>query len=233
MLDIRGSVAVITGGTQGIGRALGEYWVAGGGKVVLADVSEERLEEAKKSLESLGGEAVALTCNVLNEADCSWLAQKTIDIFGKINMVVPCACITRDCLVLDTDKGAGKVIGKMSLESFQAVMNINLTGVFLTVRECVEQMINHDCRGLICLISSTSSLGAAEQLNYSSSAGRFVSGPQGADRRVLQARAGRQDTLRRRRPGICRCLAGKRRHGREIRREGSGPGPDRTSDRPL
>src|SRR5208283_1930091 len=48
MLDIRGSVAVITGGAQGIGRALGEYWVAGGGKVVLADVSKERLEEAKK-----------------------------------------------------------------------------------------------------------------------------------------------------------------------------------------
>ncbi len=169
MLDIRGSVAVITGGTQGIGRAIGEYWVAGGGKVVLADVSEERLEEAKRSLESLGGEAVAVTCNVLSEADCSLLARKAIDLFGKINMVAPCAGITRDGLVIDTDKDTGKVIGKMSLENFQIVMNINLTGVFLTVRECLEQMINHDCRGLICLISSTSSLGAGEQLNYSSS----------------------------------------------------------------
>jgi 3-oxoacyl-[acyl-carrier protein] reductase len=197
MLDIRGSVAVITGGAQGIGRALGEYWVAGGGKVVLADVSEERLEEAKKSLESLGGEAIALTCNVLSEADCSWLAQKTIDIFGKINMVIPCAGITRDCPVLDTDKGAGKVIGKMSLENFQVVMNINLTGVFLTVRECVEQMINHDCRGLICLISSTSSLGAAEQLNYSSSAAALSVAP-----RVLTA-----EFFRRGLAGRIRCVA--------------------------
>jgi NAD(P)-dependent dehydrogenase (short-subunit alcohol dehydrogenase family) len=67
MLDIRGSVAVITGGAQGIGRALGEYWVAGGGKAVLADVSEERLEEAKKSLQSLGGEGLP--------SPATWLAK--------------------------------------------------------------------------------------------------------------------------------------------------------------
>ena len=47
-------------------------------------------------------------------------------------------------------------------------MDINLTGVFLTVRECAERMINHQCKGLICVISSTGSLGTAGQLNYSS-----------------------------------------------------------------
>jgi 3-oxoacyl-[acyl-carrier protein] reductase len=56
----------------------------------------------------------------------------------------------------------------MSLEQFQKVIDINLTGVFLTVRECAERMINHGCRGLICLVSSTGSLGTAGQLNYSS-----------------------------------------------------------------
>jgi 3-oxoacyl-[acyl-carrier protein] reductase len=57
----------------------------------------------------------------------------------------------------------------MSLEQFQKVIDINLTGVFLTVRECVERMINHNCKGLICLVSSTGSLGTAGQINYSSS----------------------------------------------------------------
>jgi len=166
MLDIRGSVAVITGGAQGIGRAIGEYWVASGGKVLLVDDSEDRLEEAKKSLESLGGDTVALACDVVSETDCARLARKAIELFGKINLVAPCAAITRDSLVLDTDESSGKVIGKMSLDNFQSVVNMNLTGVFLTVRECAEQMINHGCQGLICLISSTSSLGAAEQLNY-------------------------------------------------------------------
>ena len=56
----------------------------------------------------------------------------------------------------------------MACEAFQKVIDINLTGVFLTVRECAERMINNNCQGLICLISSTGSLGTAGQINYSS-----------------------------------------------------------------
>ena len=56
----------------------------------------------------------------------------------------------------------------MSLDQFASVIDINLTGVFLTVRECMEQMVNNNCEGLICLISSTGSLGTAGQINYSS-----------------------------------------------------------------
>ena len=63
----------------------------------------------------------------------------------------------------------GKVTGKMTLDQFRSVIDINLTGVFLTVRECLERMINNNCKGLICLISSTGSLRTAGQINYSSS----------------------------------------------------------------
>ena len=56
----------------------------------------------------------------------------------------------------------------MSLDDFKKVIDLNLTGVFLTIRECTERMINHDCKGLICLVSSTGSLGTAGQVNYSS-----------------------------------------------------------------
>jgi 3-oxoacyl-[acyl-carrier protein] reductase len=71
--------------------------------------------------------------------------------------------------MVSPDRDTGKVTKKMSLEQFQSVLDINLTGVFLTVRECAEQMINLGCKGLICLISSISSLGTAGQINYSSS----------------------------------------------------------------
>jgi 3-oxoacyl-[acyl-carrier protein] reductase len=57
----------------------------------------------------------------------------------------------------------------MSLEKFRSVIDVNLTGVFLTVRDCAEKMINNGNRGLICLVSSTGSLGTAGQINYSSS----------------------------------------------------------------
>jgi 3-oxoacyl-[acyl-carrier protein] reductase len=71
--------------------------------------------------------------------------------------------------MVSPDRETGQVTRKMSLADFQAVIDINLTGVFLTVRECTERMINHKCRGLICLISSTGSLGTAGQINYASS----------------------------------------------------------------
>ncbi len=64
--------------------------------------------------------------------------------------------------------GIGMALAQKWLDDFQKVIDINLTGVFLTVRECSEQMINHGCKGLICLVSSTGSLGTAGQINYSS-----------------------------------------------------------------
>ena len=86
--------------------------------------------------------------------------------FGAFNLVAPFAGITADGLVIKTDRDTGKVSGKMSLDQFPKVIDINLTGVFLTIRECVEQMINNDCRGLVCVVSATGSLGTAGQLNY-------------------------------------------------------------------
>ena len=104
-----------------------------------------------------------------SEEDNGRLASFAMERFGAINLVVPFAGITADGLVIKTDRDTGKVSGKMSLEQFQKVIDINLTGVFLTIRECVQQMINNDCRGLVCVVSSTGSLGTAGQLNYSSS----------------------------------------------------------------
>ena len=169
MLTIKESVAVITGGSGGIGKTLAEYWLKEGGKVVIADIQQEALQAAELELKKISDNVASIVCNVTKEDDCSKLALYAIEKFGAINMVAPFAGITGDGLMIKTDRETGKVTGKMSLELFQRVIDINLTGVFLTVRECVEQMVNHDCRGLICFVSSTGSLGTAGQINYSSS----------------------------------------------------------------
>lgn len=166
MLEIKDSVAVITGGSGGIGLALARYWVEKGGKVMIGDIAEAPLSRAA---EELGKDAATMVCDVTSEEDCGKLADAAIERFGKINMVAPFAGIIMDGLMLKTDRETGKVTGKLSLEKFKKVIDINLTGVFLTVRECAERMINNDCKGLICLISSTGSLGTAGQINYSSS----------------------------------------------------------------
>ncbi|MFC1895323.1 SDR family NAD(P)-dependent oxidoreductase [Thermodesulfobacteriota bacterium] len=168
MLDIEGSVAVITGGGSGIGEAVAKYWVQNGGRVVLGDILEESLERVAKEIKDMGGEVATIVCDVAKEDDNTALAKLAIDTFGALNLVLPCAGIIRDGMFLSPDRKTGKVTRKMSLEQFQSLIDLNLTGVFLTVRECGEQMINHGCKGLVCLMSSTGSLGTAGQMNYSS-----------------------------------------------------------------
>lgn len=165
MLEINNSVAVITGGASGIGLEMVKYWLRNGGKAVIGDVDEGALENAARELQ---GDVATAICNVTKEEDCSRLADTAIEKFGQINLVAPFAGIIKDALMVAPDRETGKVDKKMSLEQFQLVIDINLTGVFLTVRECTERMINNNCKGLICLVSSTGSLGTAGQINYSS-----------------------------------------------------------------
>jgi 3-oxoacyl-[acyl-carrier protein] reductase len=169
MLEIRDAVAVITGAGSGIGETFAKYWVQRGGKVVIADVVSENLSRVKKEIVNLGGEVQSILCDVTKEEDNRRLADLAIETFGSINLVLPCAGIIKDGLLLSTDRETGKVNKKMSLEQFHSVLDINLIGVFLTIRECAEQMINSGSKGLLCLMSSTGSLGTAGQINYASS----------------------------------------------------------------
>ena len=168
MLEIREAVAVITGAGIGIGESFAKYWVQRGGKAVIADLIPEALSRVEKEIVGLGGEVRSLACDVTKEEDNGRLAALAIEAFGSINLVLPCAGIIRDGLLLSIDRETGKVNQKMSLGQFQSVLDINLTGVFLTIRECAEQMINSRSKGLLCLLSSTGSLGTAGQINYSS-----------------------------------------------------------------
>ena len=163
--DIKNAVAVITGGSGGIGKAMAQYWVARGGKVVLADVEKNTLEQARGEID---GDVITVECNVTSESENAKLADFAMDTFGSINLVAPFAGIIKDGLMLSPDRETGQVTKKMALEDFTKVVDINLTGVFLTVRECVERMINNRCRGMVCLVSSTGSIGTAGQINYAS-----------------------------------------------------------------
>jgi len=166
-MNIKDSVAVITGGGSGIGEAMAKYWISHGGRVVLGDIIPESLARVEKEIRQTGGNVATLICDVTKEQDNTALAELAVERFGAINLVVPCAGIIKDGLLLAITRD-GKVARKMSLTQFQSVLDLNLTGVFLTIRECAEQMINHGCKGLICLISSIGSLGTAGQINYAS-----------------------------------------------------------------
>ena len=157
---------MVTGGGSGIGLAFAIYWIKNGGKAALADISEKALAAARQEF---GKQVTTTACNVTSEEDSQKLAETAMSAFGHINLVAPFAGIIKDGLMVSPDRETGKVTEKMSLDQFQSVIDVNLTGVFLTVRDCAEQMINNGDRGLICLVSSTGSLGTAGQINYASS----------------------------------------------------------------
>ncbi len=166
MLDIKGAVAVITGGYGGIGMAVARSWGEKGGKVVLAARTEDKLLKAEEELRKRGIEVASIVCDVKKEKDNQALARYAVETFGAINLVVPAAGVIQDGFLVSLDKETGMAKSKMPLSQFESVINTNLTGVVLTVRECLEQMINLNCKGLFCLISSVASLGITGQMNY-------------------------------------------------------------------
>jgi 3-oxoacyl-[acyl-carrier protein] reductase len=109
-----------------------------------------------------------MICNVTDEKQVGDLMDKALEHFGEINVVFPSAGIIKDSLLVATDKETGKVKKKMTLDAFKQVIDVNLTGTFLTLREAAERMINGGFKGILFTVSSVNKVGVAGQINYSS-----------------------------------------------------------------
>jgi 3-oxoacyl-[acyl-carrier protein] reductase len=167
-MNIRGSVAIVTGGGNGIGESIAKYLVKNGAKVAVVDVAPANIDRVVKELKAMGGEAIGIQANVSIEADTARFVKATVEAFGKLNVTVACAGIIRDGMLLTLDKETGKVSKKLGLDKWQPVLDINLTGTFLTLRDSAEAMVNGGWQGLLVTISSVNKVGQVGQLNYSS-----------------------------------------------------------------
>jgi 3-oxoacyl-[acyl-carrier protein] reductase len=167
-MDIKDSVALVTGGGSGIGAAICKYFVQQGAKVAVVDVSQEHVDHVVKELKELGGEAIGVAANVANEGDTAKFIKAAVEGFGRLNIVVACAGVIHDGMMLTLDKETGKVVRKLGLDKWQPVIDINLTGTFLTLRDAAEAMVNGGWPGLLVTISSVNKEGQVGQLNYAS-----------------------------------------------------------------
>ena len=95
-MEIKGSVAVITGGGNGIGEAIAKYFVTHGAKVVIVDMAQKHIDRVLGEIKAMGGEAIGVQASVTSEADTARFYQAALEAFGKINIVVSCAGIIRD-----------------------------------------------------------------------------------------------------------------------------------------
>lgn len=163
-MQLKDKVIIITGGGQGLGRAMGEYLAGKGARLALVDLNQDRLNEAVAACENAGGEARAYLCNVANEEQVSHMVAQVSEDFGALDGLVNNAGILRDGLTIKVKDGE---LSKMSLAQWQAVIDVNLTGVFLCTREVAAKMIELKRQGAIVNISSISRAGNMGQANYS------------------------------------------------------------------
>jgi 3-oxoacyl-[acyl-carrier protein] reductase len=164
-MQVTGKTVVVTGGGRGIGRAVAERLGRDGARVALLDVNAADLAQTRSALETAGVEARCYAVNVAVEEEVIATMDRVVTDFGGLDVMVNNAGILRDALLVKVKDGA--VVGKMSLAQWQAVIDVNLTGVFLCGREAAERMIRLGSGGVIINISSVSRQGNAGQSNYS------------------------------------------------------------------
>ena len=156
---LEGKIAVVTGASRGIGKAIAVKLASLGAMVVINyNGSAAKAEEVKAEIEENGGKAAVVQCNVSDYAACEAFIGEVIKTYGRIDILVNNAGITKDGLLM-----------KMSEEDFDRVINVNLKGTFNCVRHATRQMLKQRAGRIINLSSVVGVTGNAGQVNYAAS----------------------------------------------------------------
>jgi len=151
-------VAIVTGASRGIGRAIALALAAQGVKVVASARNAEALENLVEEIRGQGGEAIAVVGDVAVDTDAAGLIDKAVATYGQVDILVNNAGITRDGLLL-----------RMKNEDWDAVLDTNLKGAFLCIRAAAKVMSKQRSGRIINISSVVGEMGNAGQANYCAS----------------------------------------------------------------
>jgi len=154
-MEFDGKVVLVTGSGQGIGLATARAFAAQGASVVLNDVNRETLDKAAQELQSKEARCLAIKADTSKKADVDTLFARIKEAFGKLDVLVNNAGITRDAL-----------LHKMTEEQWRQVIDVNLTGVFFCL-QAAAVMMREAGSGSIINIASDARYGNPGQANYS------------------------------------------------------------------
>ncbi len=155
---LEGRVALVTGGARGIGKAVCLRLAAEGAKVAMADILPEVAEASAKEFRDMGYDALAVTANVAKVEDADNAIKSVIDKYGKIDILVNCAGITKDNLML-----------RMSEQDWDAVIAVNLKGTYNMIKAASRPMMKARYGKIVNVSSVVGRAGNAGQVNYSAS----------------------------------------------------------------
>jgi 3-oxoacyl-[acyl-carrier protein] reductase len=160
---LEGRSAVITGAAQGIGFAIAEAFAAEGARIVVSDINVDAAKEAAERLSASGVQAIAERCDVTNEAEVEALVARCVDEFGRIDVMVNNAGITRD-----------SSMAKMALADFRAVIDVHLQGAWLGTKAAGARMREQGSGAIVNLSSISGKVGNFGQTNYSAAKAGIV-----------------------------------------------------------
>ncbi|MBI5203840.1 MAG: 3-oxoacyl-[acyl-carrier-protein] reductase [Nitrospirae bacterium] len=162
-MDFREQVAVVTGGARGIGKAIADALARKGVNLVIADISLEQAKDTAAELEKLGVKAMPVKLDVSKSDEVIKIFEDISKEFGKINILINNAGITRDGLIM-----------RMKEEDWDTVININLKSVFLCSKEAIKVMAKQRYGRIINIASVVAFMGNPGQANYSASKAGIV-----------------------------------------------------------
>ena len=158
MAGVTGRVALVTGASQGIGRACALALAEGGASIALAARNEEKLGQVAKEIESQGGQAATFRMDVANEDDVKAACKAAIERFGKIDILVNNAGMTKDTLLM-----------RMKRADWESVIQTNLSGAFFCTQAVIGAMLKQRWGRIINITSVFGQTGQAGQANYAAS----------------------------------------------------------------
>jgi 3-oxoacyl-[acyl-carrier protein] reductase len=158
MAGLEGRIALVTGASQGIGRACALELARAGATVALAARNESKLAEVVAEIEAAGGKAAAFTLDIASEDSIKACAKAILDRFGKVEVLVNNAGITRDGLML-----------RMKRADWDDVLNTNLSGTFLLTQSLLSAMLKNRWGRIVNISSVVGRTGQAGQVNYAAS----------------------------------------------------------------
>jgi NAD(P)-dependent dehydrogenase (short-subunit alcohol dehydrogenase family) len=164
MFDLTGRIAIVTGGTRGIGRAVAEGFVAAGAKVVVASRKADACAETQAHLRSMGGDAIGVATHMGDLDALSALVEQTVERYGGVDIIVNNAA-----------NALAQPLGAFTPEAWTKSFDVNLRGPVFLVQQALPQLVESDHAAVVNVISAGAFLFSANVAMYAAGKAALMS----------------------------------------------------------